>query len=119
MPIRKMIVADVTEGVEKMRAMAADSEAAHAQEDRLRAAVLRAIANGRCDDPQACAAEALETDKIRFTRCYTSNTKTGCLRSGHPQREPHPCPYRHDIYDDKETLCTCCEDCEHECLMDI
>lgn len=32
---------------------------------------------------------------------------------------PHTCPYSVDINDDSETLCTCCDDCEHECAMDI
>jgi len=33
--------------------------------------------------------------------------------------DPHLCPYASEINDDHETLCTCCEDCEHECAMDI
>jgi hypothetical protein len=33
--------------------------------------------------------------------------------------EPHECPYSVEIYEDYEKECTCCEDCEHECLMDI
>ena len=33
--------------------------------------------------------------------------------------EAHTCPYQSDVNDDHETLCNCCADCEHECLMDI
>jgi len=33
--------------------------------------------------------------------------------------EPHPCPFKSEIYDDEETMCTCCPDCAHECAMDI
>lgn len=33
--------------------------------------------------------------------------------------EPHICPYKQDVYDDEDTLCTCCEDCIYECAMDI
>lgn len=33
--------------------------------------------------------------------------------------EPHSCPYRADINNDPDSLCTCCADCEHECAMDI
>lgn len=40
----------------------------------------------------------------------------GC---GHEAIEPHTCPFAEDIHGDSETLCTCCEACEHECLMDI
>jgi len=39
-----------------------------------------------------------------------------------PQPEPiapHTCPYREDVNNDSETLCTCCPDCKHECAMDI
>lgn len=31
----------------------------------------------------------------------------------------HPCPYGSEINGDNETLCNCCEDCEHECAMEI
>jgi hypothetical protein len=40
----------------------------------------------------------------------------GC---SHGSTSPHPCPYRHDVNNDPETLCTCCADCQHECAMDI
>lgn len=33
--------------------------------------------------------------------------------------EPHTCPYKSDVDNDNETLCTCCAHCEHECAMDI
>lgn len=32
---------------------------------------------------------------------------------------PHPCPYAEEIYDDSESLCTCCNECSHECAMDV
>ena len=32
---------------------------------------------------------------------------------------PHTCPFKSDINGDNETLCRCCSDCEHNCLMDI
>jgi len=37
----------------------------------------------------------------------------------YPDEEPHICPFKEDINDDSETLCTCCADCQHECAMDI
>ena len=33
--------------------------------------------------------------------------------------EPHGCPYQEDVNGNDEEICTCCEDCEHECAMDI
>ena len=34
-------------------------------------------------------------------------------------QEPHTCPYAEEIYNDSETLCNCCDECSHECAMDI
>ena len=50
----------------------------------------------------------------------TSSSCTGshCKGKGQAQ-EPHTCPYQSEINDDKTTLCTCCDDCAHECAMDI
>ena len=31
----------------------------------------------------------------------------------------HSCPYDEDINGDYEDKCNCCEDCQHECAMDI
>jgi len=31
----------------------------------------------------------------------------------------HTCPFSSEINGDDDTLCDCCEDCEHECAMDI
>lgn len=42
-----------------------------------------------------------------------------CTRCGGEGTEPHTCPYAEEIHYDYDTLCTCCEDCTHECLMDI
>jgi len=36
-----------------------------------------------------------------------------------PDTEPHLCPYRQEVADDNETLCTCCSECEHECELEI
>lgn len=36
-----------------------------------------------------------------------------------PAEELHTCPYQEDINDDHETLCNCCDECRHNCLMDI
>ena len=34
-------------------------------------------------------------------------------------KELHPCPYNADVNNDDTPICTCCENCQHECSMDI
>jgi hypothetical protein len=37
-----------------------------------------------------------------------------------PQTKPHACPFASEIDEDNNPeYCTCCEECEHECAMDI
>lgn len=43
-------------------------------------------------------------------------SKCGCGADGMPY---HTCPFKEEIYGDAETLCNCCEGCEHECAMDV
>ena len=33
--------------------------------------------------------------------------------------DEHGCPYAEEIHDDFTTMCTCCDDCRHDCLMEI
>lgn len=33
--------------------------------------------------------------------------------------DEHPCPFRIEINDDFETLCTCCAACEGDCAMEV
>lgn len=33
--------------------------------------------------------------------------------------EPKICPYNYEIYNDDETLCTCCDECRQDCIDDI
>jgi hypothetical protein len=40
-------------------------------------------------------------------------------RCGSDSESLHICPYQQDINGDSETLCNCCSDCEHQCMMDI
>jgi hypothetical protein len=54
--------------VENIRKKRADDELAHMLEDALYRNVLHAIAEGRAKDPSACAAAALESDAIEFSR---------------------------------------------------
>lgn len=48
-----------------------------------------------------------------------SSLRHGDERILPPGEPPHTCPYREELGDDYETLCTCCADCQHECAMDI
>lgn len=54
--------------VERVAAFAENDEAAHVEEDSLFIDVLEAIALGRCEQPVACAREALRTREIGFVR---------------------------------------------------
>lgn len=36
-----------------------------------------------------------------------------------PATSPHPCPFEEEVYNNSDTKCTCCTQCEHECAMDI
>ena len=54
--------------IDQLREIAGDDEAAHSEEDDLRRDVLRAIADGECDDPAAAARLVLTTSEIRFAR---------------------------------------------------
>ena len=42
-----------------------------------------------------------------------------CPRCKRVGQEEHPCPYAEEINGDYEFRCTCCDECRHECLMDI
>lgn len=61
-------VKEVRELVEQIKSNASDDECAHSQEDSLYAQVLQAIADDDCEDPKACAREALATEAIEFAR---------------------------------------------------
>lgn len=47
-----------------------DNEKIHIAEDSLHQSVLRAIAQGKCEDPKGCAKEALKTRRFDYTRWY-------------------------------------------------
>ena len=31
----------------------------------------------------------------------------------------HSCPYKLELYDDRESKCNCCEHCSNECAWDV
>lgn len=63
-----MYLADVAARVAKIRALAPDYEAQHAEEDKLYREILVAIAEGRCPDPASFARIALYAAIIDFPR---------------------------------------------------
>ncbi len=66
--MKNLSLKDVLDRVKKVADLRGDSEAAHGAEDDLHQEVLRAIADGICDDPAACARGALATLEIKFSR---------------------------------------------------
>jgi hypothetical protein len=36
-----------------------------------------------------------------------------------PASAPHVCPYKAELHNNLESLCTCCDACQHECAMDV
>lgn len=63
-----MNVLQVQAAVALISTVAGDDERAHGAEDELHQALLRSIADGTCENPKACAAEALKTLDIDFAR---------------------------------------------------
>ena len=46
-------------------------------------------------------------------------TEDMCKCGKNPQQPPHTCPYEEEIFNNSETMCECCDSCQHECLLDI
>ena len=67
----KMNIDDVEARVQLVQKFSGDNEDAHIEEDKLYLDLLRSIANGVCDNPQLCAAKALETQNFDFGRWFT------------------------------------------------
>jgi hypothetical protein len=58
------------EGIRVTGEVYGDLEAAHMEEDRLYETVLRAVAEGKCDDPREVARAALGTETLNYVRTY-------------------------------------------------
>jgi hypothetical protein len=59
---------DVRKRVAHIKKIMGDDESAHSEEDGLYGEVLAAIAGGTCEDPAACAREAIKTADLNFNR---------------------------------------------------
>lgn len=61
------------------------------------------------------------TEQESSTEIAGPNERIVMCRCGvNPATEPHSCPYADEIGDnDDPEYCTCCDDCMHECAMDI
>lgn len=50
--------------------------------------------------------------------CGEKDGRSGCINP--PSAKRHSCPYQADVNnDDDPKHCRCCENCTHECAMDI
>lgn len=52
------------------------------------------------------------TDKCSRCHLFTKREANDALPM-------HPCPYQHEINDNAEDYCTCCDECTAECAWDI
>ena len=59
---------EIQRRIDAIRGAAGDDERAHCLEDDLHQDVLRAIAAGNCENPKECAAAALRTLGLNFSR---------------------------------------------------
>ena len=58
--------------------------------------------------------KATKKKPAKALTCGDENGR-GC---GNPATTEHECPFASEIHNDA-TPCTCCDDCAHECAMDI
>ena len=50
---------------------------------------------------------------------FSQNVPTPCKCGRKASEDTHPCPYQQEIYEDNESCCNCCSECEYQCSMDI
>jgi len=64
------------------------------------------------------AAERIFAEMYGF-KPYEAYERPPCMKCGiYPAQEPHECPYEREINESDEE-CTCCIECEQDCLGDI
>lgn len=66
--MNQLTIKDVEALLADVRASAEDAESAHSMEDRMHQLVLRAIADGKCENPREAARIALKSQEISFAR---------------------------------------------------
>ena len=57
-----------------------------------------------------------KTDMLKVLKCVEYHTCSSCGNEGKPL---HMCCYDSDIHNDHSDKCTCCNECEHNCAMEI
>jgi len=40
-------------------------------------------------------------------------------KCGNEEEPEHPCPYSMELSDFDDNTCNCCDNCQHQCSMDI
>jgi len=58
-----------------------------------------------------------ENEALNKTDVSSSGKCSRC--NNNDAQQEHSCPYAEEINGDRDSLCDCCSDCEHECCMDI
>ena len=51
-------------------------------------------------------------------RCVGNGCGDGCGGKG-SKAKPHTCPFRVELYNDSDTRCTCCDECEIGCIREV
>jgi hypothetical protein len=59
----------------------------------------------------------IESDSPSIS-AFTADDRCPCCKTADAEL-PHVCPFKDEIHNNSEDLCTCCEECERECRMEI
>lgn len=57
--------------------------------------------------------------KEDFNMETEENVKERFCDCGAPAQELHTCPFKEDVCGNNYEECNCCEECQHQCAMDI
>lgn len=52
-----------------------------------------------------------EDDKVKPEKCQCCGKNEAAPK--------HSCPYAYEMYNDEDSTCNCCEDCEEQCNAEI
>ncbi len=74
------------------------------------------IANKKIEDE--AMAKAYEVLDKTLKHMEDANEKGTCPRCDNPEADEDMCPFHREIHDD-DIPCKCCDDCRHQCAMDI
>ena len=61
----------------------------------------------------------LQTPNVSLEQKPVESDDDKCRCGKEATKELHSCPYNADVNNDDTPCCTCCDECVHECSMDI